>query len=147
MKPFHILLVEDDPDHAGLISELLVEDAPELEITHRENGNDGLSYLEQCFRDKALPDLILLDLNMPGLNGVEVMQCVKADPRFVRIPAVLLTTSAAPGDIDAALSAHANSYICKSTDLDDFEGVLNSLRHYWRNVHLATCRGGCCNEA
>lgn len=132
---FSILLIEDDPDHAGLIADLLRGDSPLITVTHCPNGPDGLNYLDLCHERGALPDLILLDLNMPGLNGVEVMRIVKSDKRFLHVPAVLLTTSSAPGDVEAAMAAHANSYVCKDIDLDDFETTLAAIRHYWYHVH------------
>ncbi|MEL6769257.1 MAG: response regulator [Pseudomonadota bacterium] len=147
MTTFHVVLIEDDPDHASLISDLLEDDCPGMQVTHHGNGPAGLEFLELCYAQARLPDLILLDLNMPGLNGVEVMRILKSDRRFVHIPAVLLTTSSSPVDVEAALAAHANSYVCKAIDLTDFEGTIETLRHYWRSVHCAANRAGRANEA
>ncbi|MEM9762883.1 MAG: response regulator [Pseudomonadota bacterium] len=147
MSVFEVLLIEDDPDHASLISDMLQDDSPDMRVTHQDNGRDGLAFLERCHANGQLPDLILLDLNMPGPNGLEILRTLKADQRFVHVPVVLMTTSSSPVDVEAGMAAHANSYVCKAFDLNDFEGTIATLRQYWRSVHFPANRSERANEA
>ncbi|MEM6680223.1 MAG: response regulator [Pseudomonadota bacterium] len=132
---FRILLIDDDNDHATLIEELLTQDDPSVEVDLCGSGRIALERLgEMADRGGVMPDLVLLDVNMPGLNGFDVLRRIKGDPRLAILPVVLLSTSRRSTDVETALRHHANSYICKSPDFDQFERTIQHLRHYWRDV-------------
>ena len=135
MKPFSILLVEDNSDHAELATDCLVSDAPDLHLVHCTNGHEALACLSDALRyDKALPNLILLDLNLPVLSGFDVLHRIKTDPDLRQVPIVVVSTSLMPKDIVKALQMHANSYVAKSRDFVLWERSLRAVRDYWRDV-------------
>lgn len=124
-SPYAILLVEDDAADAVLIREALRDHADTRIVTQAE---DGLAALERL-RDPACrrPDLIVLDLNMPRMNGAEVLQVLKSDEDLKSIPVVVLTTSSAPEDIRSAYDLHANAYVTKPVSLDDFVRTVRTI--------------------
>ncbi|QJR37355.1 response regulator [Gemmatimonas groenlandica] len=131
-----ILLVEDSPSDR-LITKAALEEARLLNTLHTvANGVEALAFLrrEGSYADAPRPDLILLDLNLPRMDGREVLVHIKADPSLRHIPVVVLTTSAAPEDVAAAYAAHANSYITKPVDFRRFHEALASLERYWFEV-------------
>ena len=87
-------------------------------------------------REGALPDLVLLDLDMPKMDGFQTLAAIKTDPRMRRIPVVILTTSRARQDVARALDGHANSYVCKTADFSALEELLAEVRRYWTRANL-----------
>ncbi|MFJ1747730.1 MULTISPECIES: response regulator [unclassified Streptomyces] len=126
---YDVLLVEDDPADALLIEEALQEHGMARSITQAEDGLAALEYL----RDTANPhpDLIVLDLNMPRMNGRELLTVLKDDPQLLTIPVVVLTTSGAPDDVRSAYHQHANAYVVKPLDLDDFIRTVRSIDSFF----------------
>jgi CheY-like chemotaxis protein len=124
----HILLVEDSHADAILIQEALRQAAVEEEI---ERVVDGEAALARLRGGAPLPGLVLLDLNLPGLDGRAVLAEVKADPRLREIPVVVLTTSSAPADIAFAYGHHANSYVRKPLGLDALMDAAQAIRDFW----------------
>ena len=124
-RPFDILLVEDDAADALLIRDALLERAPDHVITRAEDGLAALRHL----RDPMLPrpDLIVLDLNMPRMNGHELLEILKKDEVLKVIPVVVLSTSQAPKDVVGAYKRHANAYIAKPVNLDSFVQAVRSI--------------------
>jgi CheY-like chemotaxis protein len=131
-----VLLVEDDPGDALMIREALETYAPETEIAAVVDGVDALRYLrrEDEFAGTPRPDLVLLDLNMPRKDGREVLAEVKADRELCTIPIVVLTTSAAAQDIRHSYQLHANAYVTKPADFDDFTTVVHSIERFFGRV-------------
>ena len=131
----NILLVEDNETDARLV-ELAVRDAQWIsKLDTAVDGEQALEYLERNKEQKALPHLILLDLNMPRMNGFELLQRLKCDSEFRRIPVVVLTTSSATEDVRKAYDLHANSYVCKPGDYRTFEKWLATLEEFWFQVN------------
>ncbi len=131
-----ILLVEDSPSDR-LITKAALQEARLLNVLHTVgNGVEALAFLrrEGPFADAPRPDLVLLDLNLPRMDGREVLVQIKSDPALRNIPVVVLTTSAAPDDVAAAYAAHANSYITKPVDFTRFHEALSALEEYWFEV-------------
>jgi chemotaxis family two-component system response regulator Rcp1 len=128
-----ILLVEDNPGDVRLTMEALKEAKLLNTIEHVPDGVEALAYLrkEGKYREANRPDLILLDLNLPKKDGREVLAEVKNDPNLKRIPVVILTTSRAEQDILKAYNLHANCYITKPVDLDQFVRVAKSIDDFW----------------
>lgn len=131
-----ILLVEDNPADVRLTREALREAkvANGLEIV--EDGVEAIEYLNKRgrYRDARLPDLILLDLNLPRMDGREVLAQVKADPEFARIPIVILTTSKTEEDVIRSYELHANCFITKPVDFEQFAKVVQSIERFWFEV-------------
>ncbi|WP_328584535.1 response regulator [Streptomyces sp. NBC_00370] len=117
-RPYTVLLVDDDPADAMLIEDALVERGMARTIARADDGVAALEYLRDPAN--ARPDLIVLDLNMPRMNGRELLAVLKDDPLLGSIPVVVLTTSAAPDDIEDAYRQHANAYVTKPVNLDEF---------------------------
>ena len=136
MRPFRILLVEDNPDHADLQSALLSEGSGATEVHTVHDGRSALSFLDERRRKPdSLPHLILLDINMPGIDGFDVLERIKRDGELLRIPVVMLSTSRSDSDIRRAMSAHANSFATKSEDYEEMEKNLRRIRSYWMEIN------------
>ncbi|MBC2878631.1 MULTISPECIES: response regulator [Streptomyces] len=128
-RPYDVLLVEDDPADAMLIKEALLEQGAARNLTQVQDGIAALDHL----RDPALPrpDLIVLDLNMPRMNGRELLAVLKGDEELRTIPVVVLTTSAAPDDVTDAYRRYANAYVTKPVNLDDFTRAVRSIDAFY----------------
>ncbi|MFJ9019783.1 response regulator [Streptomyces sp. NPDC102259] len=127
-RPFDVLLVEDDVADAMLIEEALSERGARnlVQVT------DGVAALEHLRTPgNPRPDLIVLDLNMPRMNGRELLKVLKTDEDLQTIPVVVLTTSTAPGDVTDAYSSHANAYVTKPVNLDEFERAVQSIDAFY----------------
>src|SRR6266496_2588019 len=129
-RTIEILLVEDNPGDARLTLEAFKEGRVLNNITVISDGVDALAYLRRQgpkYSDAVLPDLILLDLNLPKKDGREVLAEIKADEHLKKIPIVILTTSQAEQDILASYGLHANCYITKPVDLEQFIAIVRSI--------------------
>ena len=131
--PLTILLVEDNRDHAELIQRSLQEHGLVGRIEHVLDGEAALRYLFRRgeFSDRPRPRLILLDLRLPRVDGLEVLHEIKRSPELQQIPAVVLTTSDADRDVSRAYAEHANSYLVKPVDFSQFDGLMRDLGRYW----------------
>jgi two-component system, chemotaxis family, response regulator Rcp1 len=135
-RPVEILLVEDSPGDVRLTREALREGKVRNHLSVVIDGVEALAYLrrEGRYADAPRPDVILLDLNLPRKDGREVLAEVKADERFKRIPVVILTTSRDEQDVLRSYDLHANCYITKPVDLDQFIAVVRSIETFWLTV-------------
>jgi len=127
------LLVEDDDSHAELIRLSFEDNHKNHVLNHVSDGADAISYLrrEGAYADAQRPDVVLLDLNLPKVNGHEVLTTIKQDDDLRTIPVVVLTTSAHEGDLIKAYRNHANSYLVKPIDFGKLVEMLKHLRVYW----------------
>jgi CheY-like chemotaxis protein len=135
-EPIVILLVEDDPAHAEIVRRNFENFRIANTLVHVEDGQAALDYLfrQGIYSDplsSPAPGLILLDLRLPKVDGIEVLKAVKADSRLNGIPVVILTTSSAEADIARAYDSHANSYLVKPVDFPQFVELMDSLGYYW----------------
>lgn len=135
-RPIRILLVEDNDAHVKLIKRALNEDRLANPIDCVTDGEEALDYLFRrgAYEDpekSPRPDLILLDLKLPKVTGLEVLSQIKADPNLRDIPVVVLTSSTAARDIEEAYAHHVNSYIPKPLDFEKFREVVRGLDFYW----------------
>ena len=135
-RPVEILLVEDNPGDVRLTKEALKEGKVSNNLSVVGDGVEALAFLrlEGEYADAIRPDMILLDLNLPKKSGREVLQEVKADPGLRRIPVVILTTSGAERDVADTYDLHANCYITKPVDLDQFINVAKSIEQFWLTI-------------
>lgn len=131
-----ILLVEDNPGDVRLTKEALKEGKVFNNLNVVPDGVEAMAYLnrEGRFADVVTPDIILLDLNLPKMDGREVLSRIKKDELLKRIPVVVLTTSKADEDVLRVYDLHANCYITKPVDLDQFIGVIKSIKDFWFTV-------------
>lgn len=132
-RPIEVLLVEDSPGDVRLTREALKEGKIRNNLSHVPDGVEAMAYLrhEGQYADVPKPDIVLLDLNMPRKDGREVLAEMKADARLKRIPVVVLTTSEAEQDILKTYDLHANCYITKPVDLDQFISIVRSVENFW----------------
>ncbi len=135
-KAIQILLVEDNPGDVRLTQEVLKEAVVPNRIHAVRTGIEALAFLRRQgqYSDAPRPDLILLDLNLPKKSGHEVLDEIKTDERLKRIPVVVLTTSSADQDITKAYDAHANCYITKPIDLNQFLKAMKAIEEFWFTV-------------
>ncbi|HDS45341.1 MAG TPA: response regulator [Methanomicrobia archaeon] len=135
-KPIEILLVEDNPGDIRLTREGLKEGRILNNLSVVEDGVEAMAFLrrEAEYADAPRPDLILLDLNLPKKDGREVLIEIKSDPQLRRIPVVILTTSRAEEDIKSTYNQHANCYITKPVDFDQFVNVVKTIEDFWLTI-------------
>ena len=136
VKVIDILLVEDNPGDRRLTVEALKEAKIRNELYEVENGVEAMAFLRKEGKYDAAPrpDLILLDLNLPKMDGREVLREIKEDVHLKSIPVVILTTSEAEEDIIKTYESHANCYITKPVDLDQFIRVVKSIENFWLTI-------------
>ncbi len=135
-SPIEILLVEDSAGDIRLTREALSEAKVSNVLSVARDGVEALDFLrkQNGHESAPRPDIILLDLNMPRMDGRELLQHIKADPALAAIPVVVLTTSKAEEDIVRSYQLHANCYITKPVDLDQFLKVVRSVEDFWLTV-------------
>jgi len=131
-----ILLVEDNPGDVRLAKEALNESKIKNNLHVARDGDEAADFLFRRgkFENVPHPDLILLDLNLPKKDGRELLSEIKTDPQLKRIPVVILTTSKAEEDIIRSYNLHANCYITKPLDLDQFMKVIKSIEEFWITI-------------
>ncbi len=137
--PARILLVEDSPADVRLAREVLSEAMLDHELFVAMDGEQALQMLIDpvAHLGGRLPDLVLLDLNLPRMSGREVLNAIKHDPRWRRIPVLILSTSSSEDDVRACYDAHANAYLTKPVDWTQFVSLASALRDFWfRFAHL-----------
>ncbi len=128
-----VLLVEDNPDHAELAQRALKKGAPDAQVVWSKDGQEALDVLARC-RDggpDGRPDLILLDIQMPKVNGYEVVRRIKEDPVLRTIPVVMMTTSDQAKDVSMCYAAGANSYVTKPVSFTELIHRIESVKLYW----------------
>jgi CheY-like chemotaxis protein len=135
-KLIEILLVEDNEGDIGLIEEVLEETRIKNILHVATNGEEAIQFLygEGKFSGFTHPDIILLDLNLPKKDGREVLREIKEDSNLKKIPVVILTTSGAEKDILRAYELHANAYVTKPLDFDQFINVVESIVSFWLEI-------------
>jgi len=134
--PLDILLVEDNDAHADLVIRGMRDQQVANKIHHVTDGEQALDYLfgRGAYTDPLLnprPNLVLLDLRLPRVDGLEVIRIIKATPSLLRIPVVILTSSDAESDIVKSFDYHANSYVVKPLDFKTFTKIIKDLGSYW----------------
>lgn len=135
-EPLTILLVEDNPDHAELVVRNMEDFKVANKVVHIEDGEAALDYLhgKGQYADRTrfpLPHLMLLDLRLPKVDGLQVLKEVKCSDTLRALPVVILTTSDAERDLAMAYEYHANSYLTKPVDFNDFSSLLGDMGFYW----------------
>jgi len=135
-EPLTIVLVEDNPDHAELVLRTMESFSVANRVVHLEDGEVALDYLygRGAYAGSSphtLPHLVLLDLRLPKVSGLEVLRQIKEDRELRRLPVVVLTTSDADRDVALAYEHHANGYLTKPVDFGEFSRMLKDLGFFW----------------
>ena len=135
-RAIDILLVEDDPGDELITREAFEHNELQNRLLVAHDGEEGLNYLYQrgAYEDAKRPDLILLDLNLPKYDGRQLLEKIKSDPDLSRIPVVVLTTSSAEEDILRSYKLHANAYVTKPVDLDQFMSAVRQIDEFFLQV-------------
>ena len=135
-KPIDILLVEDNPGDIRLTRESLKDSKIRNTLSVVMDGLEAIKFLKKQgeYKNKPTPDLILLDLNLPKKDGREVLAEIKADPDLMMIPVVILTTSQAEEDIIKTYKLHANCYVTKPVELDQFIELVKGIGNFWFSI-------------
>ena len=136
LMPIDILLVEDNPADIEL-TRIAFKDARAANVLHVvEDGQEALDFVfkRPPYEKSKTPDIILLDINLPQLNGIQVLESLKSDARYRMIPIIMLTSSSAERDVLSSYSHHANSYITKPVNFDKFIEVARQIEQFWFTV-------------
>ena len=143
MNPAHILLVEDNPSDVYLTEQALLGSSLGCRLHVAEDGARALAFLrrEGLYEEAPRPDLILLDLNLPGMDGRHLLGEIKNQEGLRRIPIVVLTNSTAESDVLTCYDLHANCYIVKPVDFDTFESVIRQIERFWFHYVTLPSRG------
>jgi two-component system response regulator len=137
-QPIRVLIAEDNEDHIFLAVRALRElNGTHLEVNAVRDGAEALDYVRGRgeFEGRAMPQLILLDIRMPKVDGLEVLKELKEDPTFKAIPVVMLSASERPEDIDTSYNLGANSYVTKPAGVGAFRESLEQLKRYWTGLN------------
>jgi len=136
LRPVRLLLVEDNPDDVRLTRETLKECKMLVDLYHAEDGVEAMEFLrkEGKYAASPRPDLVIMDLNMPRKDGRETLAEMKSDPDLMRIPVVVFTVSDSEEDILKSYNLHANAYITKPIDLEQFSRVVKEIENFWFTV-------------
>ncbi len=145
-KPFLILHVEDEPAHAVMVRRALVSFP--CQIQHVTDGQQALDYLYRLrdYQDPTTslrPNLVILDLNLPKISGLDILRAIKTDPDLMSIPTVILSTSSAHVDLREAYNRHANGYALKIGNFEKQKKMLNALALYWSEYNFAETSSLC----
>ncbi len=133
-----VLVVEDNPNDVAIIKRAMRKSDVKCELYFARDGEEALDFLygQGEFEDAPRPDLILLDLNLPKINGLEVLAKVKEDERLKRLPVIVLTISEREEDMVKAYNSGAASYMTKPVDSKDFERLIQTVQEYWRIARI-----------
>lgn len=136
VRPVEILLIEDNPGDVELTREALADSAVATHMSVAHDGESALAFLrrEGQYSVAPRPDLILLDLNLPGVDGKAVLTAVKSDPRLRSIPVIVLSSSQAEDDVTRAYQLLANCYVAKPVGYGRFSEIIKSIEQFWFNV-------------
>jgi chemotaxis family two-component system response regulator Rcp1 len=136
MNPIGLLLIEDNEGDILLITEALNNESLLKKINIARDGQFAIDYLMNTLRvnEGELPNIILLDINLPKKNGQEVLHFIKNNEKLKHIPVIMLTTSSAPADILASYKNYANSFVTKPTDGTNFVELISKIEEYWLNL-------------
>lgn len=129
---FNILHVEDNPGDVRLTKEIFKDSAYDVNLNTCFDGEEAIEYLKNVIdKEQDLPDLIILDLNLPKKNGLELLGDIKSNKKMAHLPVIILTSSESESDIEAVYKAHANCYLAKPVDYEKFCDTIKLIEQFW----------------
>jgi two-component system, chemotaxis family, response regulator Rcp1 len=136
MTPIHVLLVEDNEGDILLTREAFDDAKLFANLTVVRDGKEAMDFLTKQgeYPNEELPDILLLDVNLPKKNGHEVLQFIKGDDNLKHIPVIMLTTSSSPRDINLSYKNYANCFITKPVDVNEFISVITTIENFWISI-------------
>lgn len=136
MEAFHILLVEDNEGDIMLTREALKEAKIHLKLSVVRDGKEAIDFVSKQgkYSEAAMPDMLLLDINLPKINGLEVLRYIKTNEGLNHIPIIMLTTSSSEKDINESYKNYANCFITKPADLNEFFSVVATIENFWISI-------------
>ena len=136
--PYEVLVIDDEPGDVDLVRRALLNGPYDCHVTVANDGVDGLKMIRQdddaALPPSPLPDLILLDMHMPRMDGCEFLETVKHDPLLAHIPVVMMTTSSAESDVDRAYDLGAAGFLTKPASVAQFDKIIHNVETYWFSV-------------
>lgn len=137
VRPVHLLIIEDNPGDVRLLEEAFTELRANVHIEVAKDGAEGIQIVARASQTKeGAPDLILLDLNLPKINGHDVLSKIKSDPRTRHIPVIVLTSSRAEADVHRAYQSHANAYLRKPSTLEGLLDTARDVKNFWMETAI-----------
>lgn len=136
-RKYRILLIEDNPDDIALTQEALCETGFDIALECARDGIEGIAFMRKSREEGTrLPDIVLLDLNLPRCSGLEFLAQMKEDCALMSVPVIVLTTSRSGDDVRRSFELHANSYIVKPVDMNEFIAQMKTLTEYWFRISV-----------
>ncbi len=144
MRPVHILLVEDNEGDILLTSEAFEDAKIKTHLSYVKDGKEAIDFVTRQgkYANAQLPDLLLLDINIPKRNGVEVLKFIKADPQLRKIPVIMLTTSSSPEDISRCYENYANCFITKPIEPENYQEIVTQIENFWTSIVTLPVQNG-----
>lgn len=137
VRPVHLLIIEDNPGDVRLLEEAFGELRANVKIQVAKDGAEGIAVVAAYTPSKeGSPDLILLDLNLPKISGLDVLVRIKSDPRTRHIPVIILTSSRAESDVQRAYQSHANAYLRKPSTLEGLLNTARDVKNFWMETAI-----------
>jgi len=133
-KGITILLVDDDDGDCRLVKESLLDSQRASTVHVVNSGDDALAHLRKAGHGKGKPDVVFLDINMPGKDGFATLKEIRADAKLTDLPVVMLTTSTEQRDVDESYRLHANCFVSKPTRFEEFASVVRELEEFWSEI-------------
>lgn len=144
MRPVHILLVEDNEGDILLTSEAFEEAKIKTHLSYVKDGKEAIDFVTRQgkYANAQLPDLLLLDINIPKRNGVEVLKFMKAHAKLRKIPVIMLTTSSSPEDISRCYENYANCFITKPIEPENYQAIVTQIENFWTSIVTLPVQNG-----
>jgi CheY-like chemotaxis protein len=132
----NILLIEDNKTDIDLIEQAILKKGAKVHLVIVRDGQEALAYMKQWEQGSPIPLVVVLDLKLPKVDGLEVLRALKDHPRYKILPVIVFTSSEKASDMLQAYQLGANSYILKATDYDEFANAVVQIQHYWCDLNI-----------
>lgn len=140
-ETFHLLIIEDDPSEQKLLKMIINETGYSAHLKFIRDGEEAINFINSFPGSETIfnrINLILLDLNLPKINGIEILECLKKNSLLKKVPAIILTTSHNKNDVETAYNTGASGYIRKPSTIQEYEAAINTLFNYWFGICITS---------